>query len=266
MAYTIEVVKDTCQVLDTLLASTNPLSLAEITTKSGLTKNKAFRILATLEECQLVQRMESGTYGLHVRFLEFGLHVSRRLNVVEVSAPVLEWLVKETNDSVFVSIVDGSEALCVASRESKQRIRMAAEVGRRLPLYAGATPTVLFAFMPEEKQQAILDQISLEPLTEQTITDRRALIQHLEQIRRQGYVVTPEDLTEGARGVAAPIRDVSGQVVASISVAGVASRFTEERIKRYVALTLEAATQISQRLGYSDVVKSNEATGPSPVI
>jgi IclR family transcriptional regulator, KDG regulon repressor len=256
MSYTIEVVKDTCRVLDTFLESKDPLSLAELTTRTGLTKNKVFRILMTLEECQLVERLGSSVYSLHVRFLEFGLHVSRGLNVVEVSAPVLEWLVTETDDSAFISIVDGKEALCVASRESENRIRMAAEVGRRLPLYAGATPTVLFAFMPEEKRQAILDEIQLVPLTSQTITDRDQLARHLERIRNQGYVVTPEDLTEGARGVAAPIRDFTGQVIASISVAGVASRFTEERVNRYVELILEASSQISRKLGYRYTVVS----------
>lgn len=250
MRYTIEVVKNTCQILNVFLGEGRPLTLTEITALTGLTKNKAFRILATLQECEFLERTPTGAYYLHVRFLEFGRQVRKRLNVAEVGAPVLDWLVAETGESAFISILDRTRALCVAARESPSEVRMAASVGRRLPLYAGSTPIILLAFMPDEEREALLDRIELVPLTSETITDRATLEKYLAQVRKQGYVVTPEDLTEGARGVGAPIRDFSGQVVASMSIAGIASHFTGERVERYVKLILEGAARISKALGY----------------
>jgi IclR family KDG regulon transcriptional repressor len=250
MDYTIEVVRDCCCVLETFLDQDGSLSLARITKDTGLSKNKVFRILATLEECRLVDRTSAGEYRLHVHFLDFGRQVIKDLDVAKVSAPVLEWLVEETGESAFVSIIDDDEALCVVARESPQQIRLSAQVGRRLPLYAGATPTILLAFLAAEERNALLSRIELKPLTPHTITDRNELAKYLEQIRVQGYVVTPEDLDLGARGVAAPIRDHQGQVVASISIAGVASRFTEERIGHYTQLIIEGAGRISQKIGY----------------
>ena len=248
--YTIDVVKDCCQVLETFLDKDGPLSLATVTKETGLSKNKVFRILATLEECRLIDRTSSGEYRLDVHFIDFGRQVIKDLDVVKVSSPVLEWLVEETGESAFVSILDGDNALCVAARESPQQIRLSAQVGRRLPLYAGATPIILLAFLPDKERDALLNNIKLEARTPYTITDRRELEAYLEQIRNQGYVVTPEDMDLGARGVAAPIRDFEGRVVASISIAGVASRFTEERIERYVQLITEGANRINRKLGY----------------
>jgi IclR family transcriptional regulator, KDG regulon repressor len=206
--------------------------------------------LATLQECEFVDRTPDGAYYLHIRFLEFGYEVRKHMNLVDLSLPVLNWLVAETGQSAFVSVVDGTEALCIAARESLSQIRMAASVGRRLPLYAGATPTILLAFMPAAKRDTLLDQIDLVPFTPATITDRARLLAYLEQIYRQGYVFTPEDLTEGAKGVGVPIRDFSQEVVASLSIAGIASQFTAERMPRYLELTLEGAAKISKALGY----------------
>jgi len=252
MSYTIEVVRDTCCVLDTFLEKDHPLTLAEITQQTELNKNKVFRILATLQECRLVKRTTSGAYCLHVHFLDFVQSINKQLNVVEVSSPVLEGLVNDTGESAFISIIDGIEALCVAARESPQKIRLSAQIGRRLPLYAGASPVVLLAFLHPKDRNELLDKIQLRPYTSQTITDRQNLEKYLAHVREKGYVVTPEDLDEGARGVGAPIRDMTGHVIASVSVAGVANRFTEERIQNYVELVLNGASQISQALGYKD--------------
>ena len=250
MNYTIEVVKDACNTLNLFLGEKDLLTLTEITALTGLTKNKAFRVLATLQECGYVERMPTGAYCLHVRLLEFGNRVSRRLNLAELGGPVLAWLVDETGESAFISIVDGTMALCVAARESPSQIRLAASPGRRLPLYAGATPIILLAFMPDEHRNRLLDKIVLEPITAETITERATLEKYLTKVRKDGYVITPEDLTEGARGVGTPIRDFSGNVIASLSISGIASHFLDERVERYLSLTLEGAARISKSLGY----------------
>ena len=90
----------------------------------------------------------------------------------------------------------------------------------------------------------------LEPITAETITERATLEKYLTKVRKDGYVITPEDLTEGARGVGTPIRDFSGNVIASLSISGIASHFLDERVERYLSLTLEGAARISKSLGY----------------
>ena len=248
--YTITVVEDAIHVLETFLNGKESLSLAQITKESGLVKNKVFRILSTLEKHRFVERDERCSYRLGVRFLDFGQRVREQMNLLAASRTVMDWLVAETMESIFLGIVDDEEVLCIDVRESPRSIRLFAQVGRRAPIYAGGVPKLLLAFMAPEQQQALLDRINLEPITPYTITDRARLESLLNEIRAQGYVVTADDLDVGAHSIAAPIRDHQGQVIAAISVAGPSSRFTPERIDCYLKLVQQGAARISRTLGY----------------
>lgn len=248
--YTIAVVSDTIRVLETFLDGRSELGLAEVTRASGLSKNKAFRILSTLERHRLVERHDGASYQLGVRLLEFGQRVQDQLDLLKASRTVLDRLVEETQESIFLGVIDGREALCVDMRESPHSVRLFARVGRRAPLYAGGVPKVLLAFLPDEERRTFLRDVHPEPITPYTITDRPKLERLLQDIRTRGYLVTSDDLDVGAHSIAAPIRDHQGRVVAAISVAGPSNRFTAERIERYVELIIEGTQEISGRLGH----------------
>lgn len=248
--YTIGILEDTICVLNTFIDGKDRLTLAEITKESGLVKNKVFRILSTLEKNRFVSRDENGSYLLGIRFLEFGHRVKTQMSLLEASRPVMDWLVEETRETIFLTIVDGTEVLVVDTRESPRSVRLTGKLGGRGPLYAGGTPKVLLAFLPEEKRNALLDTIELKPITPYTITDRALLEEHLSQIQQQGYAVTADDLDLGAHSIAAPIRNYQGQVIAAISIAGPSHRFTDACIETYIQLVLKGAAQISAALGY----------------
>lgn len=250
--YTIAVVEDTIHVLETFLDGDDRLTLAQITQLSGLSKNKTFRILSTLEKHRFVERDATGAYYLGVRLVDFGEQARNELDLLEASRPVLDWLQEETRESIFLGVINGQEALCVDMRDSPHSIRLYAEVGRRAPLFAGGVPKVLLAFMPETERKALLDSLELKEITPYTITDRPALEDMLARIRKQGYVVTADDLDEGAHSISAPVFDHRGQAVAAISVAGPSNRFTDDHIRRYIALVREGAARISRNLGYCD--------------
>ena len=248
--YRIAVVEDAIHVLETFLHVDHALSLAEITERTGLVKNKVFRILATLQAHRLVVRNDQGEYTLGLRMVEFCDHVRSRDVVIQAAAPVMDRLSDETRETVFLGAIDGTEVLVLAARESPQSVRLFGSVGRRAPIHTGGIPKVLLAFLPSSERKAILDQISLDPITPYTYTDRDRLEAFLDEIREQGYVVTADDLDVGAVSIAAPIRDYSGQVVAAMSVAGPLSRMPEATSQRYADLVLRGTAQVSQALGY----------------
>ncbi|MDQ4078128.1 MAG: IclR family transcriptional regulator [Chloroflexota bacterium] len=248
--YTISVLEDAINVLELFIKEDSPLTLTEIHKASGLSKSKAFRILVTLEEHSLVQRDEAGQYLLGPRFLVYGQRVQKQMSLLTASRPVMDWLVQETTESIFLGIIDGTEALCIDVRQSPHSIRLYAEVGRRAPLYVGGVPKVLLAFLPSEERDDLLDEIELVPITSKTIVDRDTIEEILQQIREQGYVVTADDLDEGAHSIAAPIFDQHGNVIAAISMAGPSKRILEGGIARYVNLVREGAARVSHSLGY----------------
>ncbi|MDX1664668.1 MAG: IclR family transcriptional regulator [Candidatus Promineifilaceae bacterium] len=251
--YTIAVLEDAFDILTALLAAADGRALSECARETGISKNKTFRILATLEKQRLVQRDEEGIYRLGIRFLAFGERVRRQTDLLRAAQGAIDWLAEETGESIFLGVVDGQEALCVAARESHRSVRLFAHIGRRAPLYVGGVPKVLLAFQPEEDRAELLDQIELKPFTADTVIERAALEELLANVRAQGYIISADDLDLGAHSVAAPIFDYTGRIVAAISIAGPSVRFTEAALRRYVKLVREAAADISSALGYEEV-------------
>lgn len=251
--YTVAVLEDAIQLLELLSDNPEGLSLAQITDSSGFVKNKVFRILYTLDKHQMVERDEQGRYYLGYRLLEFGQHIQNQSLLLEASRPVMDWLVVETRESIFLGVISGTDALCIDARESPRSIRLFAQVGRRAPLHSGGVPKVLFAFLPADEQTALLDKFfeheTLIGVDQDTLTDRPTLEKRLKQIRKQGYAIVVDELDKGAHSIAAPIRNHLGQVIAALSIAGPSSRFDPETIERYIQLVCEATGQISCALG-----------------
>lgn len=247
--YRIAVVEDAISVLEALLQVDRSLTLAELTQRTGMVKNKVFRILATLSAHRLVVRSNSG-YSLGLRFVEFGEHVRGRDVLIQTAAPLMDELLAETQETIFLGVIDGLETLVIDARQSPRSVRLTGAIGRRGPMHTGGMPKTLLAHLPDEQQQAMLDQLSLNPITPFTVTDRGKLTSILAQIRSQGYVVTADDLDLGAVSIAAPICDYSGDVVAAMSIAGPISRFPDDVAQHYVQLILSATNRISQGLGY----------------
>lgn len=247
--YRIAVVEDAITVLETLLQEDRALSLAELTQRTGMVKNKVFRILATLSVHRLVVR-SSGGYSLGLRFVEFGEHVRGRDVLIQTAGPVMDELLTETQETIFLGVIDGLETLIIDARQSPRSVRLTGAIGRRGPMHTGGMPKTLLAHLPDELQTAMLDRLSLDPITPFTVTDRGKLTNILSQIRSQGYVVTADDLDLGAVSIAAPVRDYSGEVVAAMSIAGPISRFPDDVAQHYVQLILSATNRVSQAMGY----------------
>jgi len=245
--YAIAVIEDAIGILDILKRNPNGLSLAEITEETDLVKNKVFRILFTLEQHQMAERDEHGRYRLGMRLLELGQHVQNNTSLLGVSAAVMDRLVAETRESIFLGVISGDEVLCVATRESPRSVRLYAEVGRRAPFDKGGIPKVLFAHIDDDERTSYLDRMYSD---DAQAGERERLMQVCEQIRRDGYVVAVDDLDPGAHSIAAPIRNYQGVVVAAISIAGPSDRFPPDVIEHYIELIRQAADEISGALGY----------------
>ena len=144
-----------------------------------------------------------------------------------------------TGDSVvYVDQITGTRAIVSVSW-----------VGRRTPLHCTSNGKVLLAFSTEAERERLL-RAPLTKLTPRTITDVRKLRAQLEEIRVRGYAQTMEELEEGLNAVAAPVRGMSGELVAALSVSGPAFRMRPVDLPRMGKLTAEAARAISRRLGY----------------
>ena len=216
------------------------LSLSEVAVATGVTRAAARRFLLTLAELGYV-RSDGRFFSLSPRVLELGYAYLSSLSLPEVAEPHLERLVAEVNESSSVSVLDAFDVVYVARVPTSRIMTVAINVGTRFPAYATSMGRVLLAGLPDDELEAYLNDIRLERLTARTISSAAALRAELQRVRAQGWAMVDQELEEGLRAVAAPIRDRAGRVVAAVNVSAHASRTTLERMRRDLVPPLVAA-------------------------
>jgi IclR family KDG regulon transcriptional repressor len=249
MDYTISVLDQALKLME-VVARRQSIGLSELARLTGTTKTLAFRMASTLEaRGYLLKDDEARTYSLGYKPLYLSEQMQHHSPLVRIANPFLDDLSERTRENVSLLVRDGLATICLAIRQSPQPIRLYAELGRQGPLHVGGGPKLLLAFAPDEIQETVLTG-KLAPFTPSTIVDPKKLKTLLKRIRQQGYNVSHGDLDPGAFSVAAPVRDHAGRVVASLSVAGPQSRLTRDLEALYIRMLIEAAGEISGKLGW----------------
>jgi IclR family transcriptional regulator, pca regulon regulatory protein len=218
-------------VIRALSAPGPGLTLADVARATGLTRAAARRFLLTLEDLGYV-RSEDRRFRLTPRVLELGYSFLSNLTLPDIAQPHLRELVQRVGESSSVSILDGTEIVYVAREPTRRIMTVAIAVGTRFPAYATSMGRVLLAGLSDAELDSYLDRVRPRPLTAGTLTDVGALGAEVLRARRQGWALVDQELEDGLRSIAVPIRDRSGGVVAAVNLSTHASRRTLEGIRR----------------------------------
>ncbi len=234
-----------------ILAREGHAGVSEVAAEIGVHKSTAFRLLAALEERDLVeQNTDRGKYQLAFGILRLASAIPGRIDMVRQAQPVLDALAQEVEETINLAVVREHYAVNVQQAFSSSAVASQNWVGQLTPLHATSSGKVLLAFMPDAQRDAILDEAGLPRHTQNTITSRRALLDQLAEVRRTGFATAFEELEVGLNASAVPVHDHAGTVVGALSAAGPAYRFDAQRIKETEADLKQAALQISQRMGW----------------
>ena len=217
------------------------LTLSEVARICDLTRAAARRFLLTLADLGYV-RTDGRMFSLTARVLELGYAFLSSLSLPEVAEPHLERLVAEVHESSSVSVLDGDDIVYVARVPTSRIMTVAINVGTRFPAYATSMGRVLVAALPDDQIEAYLNRVRLSRLTNRTVPTVAALRAELRKVRRQGFAVVDQELEEGLRAIAAPIRDRTGAVVGAVNVSVHASRTSVESMESRLLPPLLAAT------------------------
>lgn len=224
------------------------LTLSEVARQTGLTRAAARRFLRTLVEIGYM-RTDGAKFALRPKVLELGYAYLSSLSLPELALPHMELLVERIHESSSMCVLDGDEIVYVARVPTKRIMAVVIAVGTRFPAYATSMGRVLLAGRSDEWLDGFLASADLRQLTPNTVTDRRELRAELMRVRERGWAMVDQELEEGLRSVAAPVRDAAGRVVAAVNVAVNASRRTAVDVEAdVVPLLLGTARQISQDL------------------
>jgi IclR family pca regulon transcriptional regulator len=220
------------------------LTLSEVARITGLTRASVRRFLHTLVDLGYM-RTDGRRFTLRPKILELGYAYLSSLTLPEVAMPHLEKLVEQVHESSSVCVLDGDEVVYVARVPTKRIMRIAISVGTRFPAYATSMGRVLLAGQSDEWLAGYLATADLRPLTRFTIADPRRLHAELLDIRAQGYALVDQELEEGLRSIAAPIRDSDGRPLAAVNVSAHASRGSTDEVKAaFLAPLLDTAGRI----------------------
>ena len=224
-------------VLDALSDGNVELGTNEIARRTGINASTVSRLLATLAGAGIVEHVpETGRYRLGLRLLQLGNAVLARLDLREVARPHLQELVTETGETATLSAPGERDAITVDFVQSAASVQSVAHVGRPSIAHATATGKVQLAFGTSQ-----LPAGQLKAYTPRTITDTKALAREIERVREQGWALVDQELEEGLRSIAVPIRDRDGAVVAAANLSTHASRSSPRSLRADLLPPLRAA-------------------------
>jgi len=163
----------------------------------------------------------------------------------------LERLAEATGESAMLAVLapDRSAMVYTDKVESRTALRFAATVGDHRPIHCTSSGRVMLAFMPPPWPEEFLRKARLTPLTGSSVTDRRSLRRIVAEVREQGYAVTFGEATEGVVGIAAPVFDAGGEVVAAIMMAAPQAR-AQSRLAGLARRVRQAGRELSRLLGH----------------
>lgn len=223
------------------------LRLKEISALTGINQATAYRMLNTLKEFNLIEQQNNGEYSLGRGFLKYQGIVLHSIEIRRVVLPYLEELSNNLKITANLAILDDYEVVFVARAETPYSAYGYFHIGMRRPIYCTAMGKVLTCKTPEIAKEAFTRGVQRYTLN--TITDEAKFLEELEMVRLQGYAMDLEEWTNGVNCLAIPLYNVSGEVIAGISISGPTSIYPPEKIKENVPVMLEYAHRISARMG-----------------
>ncbi|WP_367319630.1 IclR family transcriptional regulator C-terminal domain-containing protein [Streptomyces sp. HUAS ZL42] len=215
-------------------------TLSEVARACDLTRAAARRLLLTLADLGYV-RSDGRLFRLTPRVLELGYAYLAGLTLPQLAQTHLENLVAEVKESSSLCVLDGDDIVYVARVPTRRIMSATITVGTRFPAHVTSVGRVMLAALADGELELRLDRAQLRPLTARTLISREDLRAELVRVRRQGYALVDQELEEGLRSVAAPVRDRDGVVVAGVNIAVHAGRTSVESIHRELLPPLRAA-------------------------
>jgi DNA-binding IclR family transcriptional regulator len=236
-------------VLETLVATEHPASLAELTATLRLPKPTLYRMLAMLEAANLVAR-EPGArrYAPGPRLAVLGRNVMLNRNLRAGRHAILARLVEEIGETCNLTMLDDDAVVYLDRVEAAWPLRMILSSGSRVPLHCTASGKLLLALLPKAVRVRLTAHLALTGYTDTTITDPRRLAAELARIRAQRYATDNEEFHAGLVCVAVPITDAAKRVCAAIAVHAPVSRMPLERALGHLPQLRRAAQAMTSTL------------------
>ena len=225
-------------------------TLSYLSKCSGTPKSSLHALLRALTRSGFLEHSE-GRYVIGPESQKLASAIVAKRRFPNIAIPIVDALANETGESVFLARLaeDAPEAVYVYRADSPSALRFTVEVGSREPLYSTAVGRVLLAFQPAAWRERYLRRVKLAPRTSKTIRSKERLRGLIAEVRRRNCTTSLEEEIEGVAGIAAPILDRGGDLVAALVIGAPAAR-VRPRITALERQVRDAAGEISSLMGF----------------
>jgi len=249
----IQVIERMFALIDVLASRTDPISLKEISEKTGLHPSTTHRILNDLAVGRFVDRPAAGSYRLGMRLLELGNLVKGRLSVRDAALAPMRELHKITQQPVNLSLRQGDEIVYIervfSERSGMQVVRA---IGGRAPLHLTSTGKLFLAAEEPQRVRSYATRTGLAGHTRNSITQLPLLERELSMARQQGVARDNEELELGVKCIAAGIYDDQNKLIAGLSISAPADRLDDSWLPKLQSTANEISSALGRHTGVPD--------------
>jgi len=237
-------------IIETLAEDDEGYRLSDLAVRTGLSTSTVHRLLATMEKRRFVQFDRDGSkWHVGAQSFSVGATFARRRNFTAQAMPYLRKLRDQTRETANLAVVD-DEAIIVLTRiESREIMRSLTKVGGRVAMVASGVGKAVLATYSDDDVNGIICRQGMPRLTEKSIVRPSELFRELQIIRRRGYAVDDEEARMGLRCIAAVVYSDCSEPLAAISVSGMTSRITDERLPVLGCIVRAVAAELTLVLG-----------------
>jgi len=238
-------------VLDQLSCIGRPVRFRDLLEKSPYPKGTLYRILQTLRIEQLVSFDElTQTYSLGVRLVRLAHSAWDQASVAPVAAPLLDKLSAELGETIHLAQLDNAQVLYVDKRNATRPVEMYSQAGKIGPAYCTGVGKAMLAYLPTDRQNAVLEQQSYHQFTDRTLCSPDEMRAELRAIVERGYATDNEEHEQGIVCVSVPILTDARAVIGAISVTGSTVRTSLKTLQRHVPKLHKTASDIATQMGF----------------
>jgi len=235
------------RVIEVMGQAQGQQTIAEISEAAELPRTVVRRLLLTLMELGFV-RSDDKVYWLTPKVLRLGMTYLYTLPFWRQSQLILEELGTQIGQSCAIAVLDDTEIVYIQRFHARRILATSPAIGSRLPAHAVSMGRVLLSALSAPELRDYLAPLPLKPLTPRTLTDRAQLAAAIARIPAQGYAWVDAELDEAICGLAVPVRDAQGQIVAAVNVSLLSGEYTEaQAVAEFLPRLKLAASQLRAR-------------------
>lgn len=244
----IQVIDRAARLLAAIAAAGGPVSLKYLSADTGLHPSTTFRILAALQQHELVEKGPDGSYTLGRGLARLAQRLPARPDLRELAKPIMNELRDRTGETVNLTVREGDEVVYVERVLPNRMMRVEQVIGSRAPLHVTAVGKLLLGEDSEEACRDYARRTGLPKYTANTLVSQKSLLADIKQCVARGYARDNEEAELGVGCVGVLVRDTRGEAVAGLSISAPRERLKED----WIPLLQTAGRRLSRHLGYSD--------------